>query len=156
MYASAMTLLEREDGESGASYLDLVEYISDNGAQGHIDEDLEQLFRRVLFNVVVGNRDDHLRNHGFIREPSGWRLSPAFDINPNPHKTDHALTLDGENASPSLQAVMATAELYRLTGKDARAVRKDVETAIAGWREEARKLSLPSFEIQQMENVIQA
>lgn len=156
MYASAMTLLEREDGESGASYLDLVEYISDNGAQGHIDEDLEQLFRRVLFNVVVGNRDDHLRNHGFIRESSGWRLSPAFDINPNTHKTDHALTLDGEDASPSLQAVMTTAELYRLTGKDARAVRKDVETAIAGWREEARKLSLPSFEIQQMESVIQA
>jgi serine/threonine-protein kinase HipA len=51
--------------------------------------DLEQLFRRVIFNVAVGNRDDHLRNHGFIRELAGWRLSPAYDMNPNPAKSEH-------------------------------------------------------------------
>ncbi|WP_198399030.1 type II toxin-antitoxin system HipA family toxin [Caballeronia hypogeia] len=156
MYASAMTLLERQDGDTGASYLDLAQYIADNGAQGHVDEDLRQMFRRAVFNVIVGNRDDHLRNHGFIREPSGWRLSPAFDINPNPGKADHALTLDGQNASPDVHSVMATAELYRLTEKEANAVLGKVESAIADWRNEARKLSLPSFEIQQMENIIQA
>ncbi|MDR5757566.1 type II toxin-antitoxin system HipA family toxin [Caballeronia sp. LZ035] len=155
MYASAMTLLERQDGDAGASYLDLVQFISDTGAQGHINEDLEQLFRRLLFNVIVGNRDDHLRNHGFIREPSGWRLSPAFDVNPNPYKADHALTLDGLNATPDVNAVMATAALYRLTDQRAEVVRKQVESAVAGWREEARRLSIPSFEVKQMENVIQ-
>jgi serine/threonine-protein kinase HipA len=156
MYTSAMTLLERKDGDSGASYIDLVQYIADNGAQGQIAGDLEQLFRRVLFNVIVGNRDDHLRNHGFIREVSGWRLSPAFDVNPNLSKSDHALTLDGQDASPNVDTAMATAELYRLSRKNADAIRKDIEAAVKEWRAEARKLSIASFEIQQMENVIQA
>ena len=99
MYASAMTLLEREDGATNAGYLDIAEFIVNHGAQGYIGADLEQLFRRVAFNVLVGNRDDHLRNHGFIREPSGWRLSPAFDMNPNPNKIEHALTIDGSSAT---------------------------------------------------------
>ena len=105
MYASAMTLLERRDGEEGASYLDLALFLQDKGAQGHIDEDLEQLYRRVVFNVMVGNRDDHPRNHGFIREASGWRLAPAFDVNPNLAKSEHSLTFDGKSAVPSLQLV---------------------------------------------------
>lgn len=79
MFASAMTLLERRDGQPGGSYLDLVEFIEDQGAQNCVAADLEQLFRRVVFNVLIGNRDDHLRNHGFIREATGWRLSPAYD-----------------------------------------------------------------------------
>jgi len=82
MFSSAMTLLEYIDGEAGGSYLDLAEFISNQGTQGHVDSDLEQLFRRVLFNIRVGNRDDHLRNHGFIRTATGWRLAPAYDSNP--------------------------------------------------------------------------
>ncbi len=61
----------------------------------------------------MGNRDDHLRNHGFIREPSGWRLSPAFDVNPNLAKVDHSLTFDGKSADPSLKLVKETADFYR-------------------------------------------
>jgi serine/threonine-protein kinase HipA len=156
MYASAMTLLERRDGQDGASYLDLAEFISDHGARGHIDADLEQLFRRVLFNVLVGNRDDHLRNHGFIREPSGWRLSRAFDVNPSLAKAEHALTLDGRNATPSVEAAMATAELYRLTATQAQAVLAQVHKALADWRSEAERNSLARSEVQRMETVIQA
>lgn len=155
MYASAMTLLERRDGEAGASYLDLAEFISDHGAQGHIDEDLEQLFRRVLFNILVGNRDDHLRNHGFVREPSGWRLSPAFDINPNTAKQTHALAIDSHNAEPDVGVAMETAALYRLDSTAARAILTQVREAIEDWRAEARKLQLPAVEIQRMESVIQ-
>ena len=156
MYASAMTLLERQDGEPGASYLDLAEFISDDGAKGHIDEDLAQLFRRMIFNVLVGNRDDHLRNHGFIREPTGWRLSPAFDMNPSLAKADHALTLNGTNAAPSVEAAMGTADLYRLTAQTAEAVLTDVRKALASWREDACKLGLPAVEIRRMESVFQA
>lgn len=155
MYASAMTLLERQDGEAGASYLDLAEFISDHGAQGHIDEDLAQLFRRVLFNVLVGNRDDHLRNHGFIREPSGWRLSPAFDINPNPVKQTHALAIDSKNAEPDIRVAMEQAELYRLNTEAARHILDEVRNAIEDWRSMAQKLHLPSVEVQRMESVIQ-
>lgn len=156
MYASAMTLLERQDGEAGASYLDLAEFISDHGAQGHIDEDLAQLFRRVLFNILVGNRDDHLRNHGFIREPSGWRLSPAFDINPNTAKQTHALAIDSKNAEPDIRVAMEQAELYRLNQEAAKSMLDEVRDAIEDWRTVARKLQLPSVEVQRMESVIQA
>lgn len=156
MYASAMTLLERQDGEAGASYLDLAEFISDHGAKGHIDEDLAQLFRRLLFNILVGNRDDHLRNHGFIREPSGWRLSPAFDINPNTAKQTHALAIDSKNTEPDIRVAMDQARLYRLDQKAAQSMLDEVRNAIADWRTEARKLQLPAVEVQRMESVIPA
>jgi len=99
MFVSATTLLDRSDS-TGSSYLDLAQLIADHGAASTIDADLAQLFRRAVFNVLVGNRDDHLRNHGFIRVPSGWRLAPAYDMNPNPFRADHVLTLDGTTRPP--------------------------------------------------------
>ncbi|MBZ8139690.1 HipA domain protein [Rubrivivax gelatinosus] len=156
MYASAMTLLERRDGDAGASYLDLAEFIMDRGARGHVAEDLAQLFRRLVFNVLVGNRDDHLRNHGFIRTATGWRLAPAFDVNPNPAKAEHALTLDGQSAAPELARVVATAELYRLRAGEAAGIVGKVRSALAGWREAAERHGLGRPEVQRMESVIQA
>jgi serine/threonine-protein kinase HipA len=153
MYASAMTLLEHQDGDSGAGYLDLAEFISDNGAQDHVEGDLAQLFRRVVFNVLVGNRDDHLRNHGFIRVPTGWRLSPAFDMNPSPSNNDHALTLDGHSARPSLDAVLETIDFYRLTAAAAAEIANEVRAAVAAWKNEAGALGMPRAEIQRMESV---
>jgi serine/threonine-protein kinase HipA len=81
-YASAMTLL-RKDHSEGTSYLELAQFLRTHGDGAHAGADLEQLFRRVAFNVAVGNRDDHLRNHGFVLGVAGWRLAPAFDVNPN-------------------------------------------------------------------------
>jgi serine/threonine-protein kinase HipA len=150
MYASAMTMLERRDGEEGASYLELALFLQDKGAQGHIDQDLEQLYRRVVFNVMVGNRDDHARNHGFIREQSGWRLSPAFDVNPNLAKADHSLTFDGKSAAPSLKLVKETADFYRCEDR-AEKIIDEVHTAVHAWRQEAERLGLPSVEIKRME-----
>ena len=155
MYASAMTLLDHEDGAPGAGYLDIAEFISDHGAQGQIDADLAQLFRRVVFNVLVGNRDDHLRNHGFIREPSGWRLAPAFDMNPNLGKAEHALTLDGRGAAPSIPAVLGTASLYRLDTAEAAQVVERITAVVATWRIKAAQQGLPRLEIQRMENAFQ-
>jgi serine/threonine-protein kinase HipA len=156
MFASAMTLLERHDGDGDASYLDLAEFIADQGAAGHIQEDLEQLFRRVAFNVMVGNRDDHLRNHGFIREPSGWRISPAYDMNPNPTRAEHALTLDGATAAPALDPILDTAELYRLDRPGARRLIAEVEQAVSGWKPEARRAGRSRLEITRMESAFRA
>ncbi len=156
MFSSAMTLLEYTDGEAGASYLDLAQFISDQGAQGHVDTDLEQLFRRVLFNIRLGNRDDHLRNHGFIRTDTGWRLAPAYDINPNPHKDVHAISLDGQTQEPDVDAALACAELYRVTGARAQTVLSEVDQALQDWRQEAAAQGLGRAEIATMERVIEA
>lgn len=156
MYASAMTLLERHDGDTGASYLDLVQVVEDHGARGAVADDLQQLFRRAVFNVLVGNRDDHLRNHGFVREPTGWRLSPAFDMNPNPAKTEHALTLDGVSAEPDVQRVLATAEYYRLSKAEAGAIVERVRAVLGQWRALAQQHGLSALEIRRMSAVIQA
>ncbi|MBS1191679.1 MAG: hypothetical protein H6R10_3471 [Rhodocyclaceae bacterium] len=156
MYASAMTLLEREDGDAGASYLDMVEFLETEGATG-LTEDLHQLFRRAVFNLLVGNRDDHLRNHGFIRQPTGWRLSPAFDMNPNRDKHQHALTWDGKTAEPDLAALKATAPFYRLIEpEEAQSIIDEVSRVVSTWRDKARALQLPSIELQVMETVFAA
>ena len=154
MFASAMTLLESVDGV-GASYLDLAEFISDHGAQNQIGPDLEQLFRRVIFNVLIGNRDDHLRNHGFIRERTGWRLAPAFDMNPNPSKAEHALTIDGTTAAPDLDAALETADLYRLGPSPADRVVAQVREVVGAWRAEAESLAIARPEVVRMESVFQ-
>ncbi|MFN0063233.1 MAG: type II toxin-antitoxin system HipA family toxin [Myxococcaceae bacterium] len=152
MFASAMTLLERRDGDSGASYLALAEVIANHGASGHIEEDLAQLFRRVVFNVLVSNRDDHLRNHGFLRTPSGWRLAPAYDMNPNPDKQEHALTLDDASAEPRIDTVLETAELYRLTSTEAEKIVSQVRTVVSRWKAKAKSIGLPRAELQRMES----
>jgi serine/threonine-protein kinase HipA len=146
-------LLDHEDGATGASYLDIAEFISNHGAQGHINADLKQLFRRVIFNVLIGNRDDHLRNHGFIREPSGWRLSPAFDMNPNLSKAEHTLMLDGSSTEPSIPVVLRTAPFYRIDTSEATRIIDQTTEVVATWRTKAAQLGLPGKEIQRMETV---
>ena len=147
MLASAMTLLGRRDGEAGASYLDLAQLLQDRGAPGAIDQDLEQLFRRVAFNVMAGNRDDHLRNHAFLRARGGWRLAPAFDMNPEPGKETHALALDERQTEPALATLEATAPYYRLQARRAHRIVEELREALSGWRRRARALEIPAPEI---------
>ncbi|MDE3022640.1 MAG: type II toxin-antitoxin system HipA family toxin [Pseudomonadota bacterium] len=149
MYASAMTMLERADGDPG-SYLELAEFISNQGAKGSIEIDLVQLFRRVLFNVLVSNRDDHLRNHGFIRVTDGWRLSDAFDMNPNLNKEDHALALDETGSEPDIEVVMTTAEFYRITQAHALDILTEVADAVSIWENVAKELGLSTEERDRM------
>ncbi len=154
MFVSAMTLLERQDGQAGASYVDLAQLISDQGAQNHINADLEQLYRRVVFNVLVGNRDDHLRNHGCLRDKTGWCLAPAFDMNPSLYKQEHALTLDGNVAAPSMKAVRDTAaDFYRLTQAQAAAIEKQVMDVVQEWQNRAERLNMRRLEVQQMAKI---
>lgn len=153
LYASAMTLTGRVDGEGG-SYLDIVEAIELLGDPANIARDLEQLYRRVLFSVLVGNRDDHLRNHGFLRGAGGWRLSPAFDINPNPDRAEHALAIDEANPTPDGGLVAETAPFYRVSAARARAIGEEVRAAVASWPEQARQLGVPRAETELLATVI--
>lgn len=152
-YVSAMTRLARDDSD-GASYLDLVEAIETDGASTQIGAQLEQLFRRVLFNVLIGNRDDHLRNHGFLRQGNGWVLSPAFDVNPNPEKNEHVLTLDGDDGSPDSGLLLATRDFYRLTAARSAQIEQEVRDAVRGWATLAKRIGLRNSEIDLMHDVI--
>ncbi|MDP9198117.1 MAG: type II toxin-antitoxin system HipA family toxin [Pseudomonadota bacterium] len=149
-FVSAMTLLERRDGEGG-SYLEIAEFIQNHGARGAVEADLAQLLRRVLFNVLVGNTDDHLRNHGFLREATGWRLAPAFDLNPNPARRHHALRLDEASDEPDLEAILRTAEFYRVNGRDAQRMLDEVRAATRGWKKRAKAARLSASEIASIE-----
>ncbi|MEZ4223437.1 MAG: HipA domain-containing protein [Polyangiaceae bacterium] len=153
LYMSAMTALQLDDGDS-ASYLDVAQALQDLGDPETLAEDLAELYRRLVFNVLVGNRDDHLRNHGFLRGADGWRLAPAFDLNPNPDKSEHALTLDETTARPSVAAVRATSELYRLSSAGAARIETEVRAAFDDWRHMARQIGIPRHEIERLSAVI--
>ena len=146
-YASAMALL-RKDQSEGTSYLELAEFLHTRGAKDHIAPDLEQLFRRVAFNVAVGNRDDHLRNHGFLLTPTGWRLSPAFDLNPNPERADHVLNLDEADNRPSLATVIATSEWYVPSRDRGVAIVEEVLRETRQWRAAANRLKIARADIE--------
>ena len=154
-YASAMTLLRKEHSE-GTSYLEIAQFLRSQGDGAHVGGDLEQLYRRVAFNVAIGNRDDHLRNHGFILAKNGWRLSPAFDMNPNIDKADHVLNIDDTDNRPKLQTVIATATFYGLNAPRARAIVDEVMQAVMPWREVAASLKLARADILLMEAAFQA
>ena len=153
LYASAATLIGREDGEA-ASYVEIAQAIQDHGDPARIGADLAELYRRVVFNVLVGNRDDHLRNHGFLRGPGGWHLSPAFDVNPNPDKDEHALALDDTSALPSVAAVRRTRDLYRLSSAGASRIEGQVRAAFEDWRDLAATIGIPRREIERLGTLI--
>lgn len=148
-YASAMTMLKQESSDD-ASYLDIAQFIMTRGAAGSIKDDLAQLFRRVVFNVAISNRDDHLRNHGFILLPGGWRLSPAFDLNPNIDKTEHALNLDIGDNRANLDNVIATAQYYELSTDQAAQIAGEVVAVTRQWEDAAKHLAIPRGDIELM------
>jgi serine/threonine-protein kinase HipA len=152
LYASAMTLTSRRDHDPDGSYLEIAQAITQFGDPATINQDLEQLFRRVLFNVTTGNRDDHLRNHGFLGEPRGWRLSPGFDLNPAPNTRQHAIALDATDHTPDLALVMATARTYRVTPVRAHAILDEVRSAVGQWRSVAKENDIRADEIDLMAN----
>ena len=150
-YASAMTMLKKSESE-GSSYLDIAQCLLTIRSNSHVDSDLEQLFRRVAFNVAVGNKDDHLRNHGFVLSASGWQLSPAFDINPNIDKAEHVLNIDDCDNRPSMDTVLTTADMYELTPSKAEQIIEDVIDVVKDWRLVAKKVGVSKAEIELMES----
>lgn len=148
-YASSMTLLRKTQSE-GTSYLELAQFIRSQGDAEHADADLAQLFRRVVFNVAVGNRDDHLRNHGFVLGKNGWRLAPAFDVNPNLDKAEHVLLLDDVDAHPNLLTVLETSPFYGLNEDAARRIMEGVLSVVTRWQDVAHRTGIAGADIDLM------
>jgi serine/threonine-protein kinase HipA len=145
-YMSAMTLLEAHDGDA-RDYAEIAEALSDVSAL--TTEDLRELWRRIMFSVLINNTDDHLRNHGFLREPGGWRLSPAFDINPNPDPGVSRQTGIGGayDWAGAIDSLMTYAKEFRLTLKAAEETLAKVAAAVATWQESAAANGIRASEV---------
>ncbi|MEO6094933.1 MAG: type II toxin-antitoxin system HipA family toxin [Fibrobacteria bacterium] len=150
-FLSAMSMLGAGDGEQ-RSYLEIVDAIRRYG--GAPREDMRGLWRRMVYNILISNTDDHLRNHGFLYPGTdGWRLSPAYDLNPVPTDIKPrilATTIDEEDGTASLDLALKVSGYFELEPDEAKAIAMEVGNAVAGWRIEATALGLPSHEINRM------
>ncbi len=150
-FLSAMSMLGANDSET-RSYLEFVDALRQCGAAPK--EDMRALWRRVVFSILISNTDDHLRNHGFLYAgPDGWRLAPAYDLNPVP--TDikpRVLTtaIDLDDGTASLERAMEVASYFELDAKGGRTIAAEVGQAVATWRGEASRLGLTTTEIDRM------
>ena len=145
-YASAMTMLGLKDGcnaNTGNGYLDIVNYIIKNCC--NVDFNLKELYRRVAFNISIGNSDDHFRNHGFLLTPQGWTLSPAFDINPSLSK-EQSLLINSYTAKSDLNILLDSCEEYMLNHNTAKQIIEEVLKGISKWKLLANKINIPQSE----------
>ena len=150
-FLSAMSMLGATDREP-RSYPDIADALQRYGAAA--PRDLHQLWRRVVFNVLISNTDDHLRNHGFLyQDHRGWRLSPAYDLNPVPADVRPRMlstSIAAYDPTASLDLALGTSEHYRLGLNEARTIAKEVADAVAQWRAVARGLGAARRDIDRM------
>lgn len=150
-FLSAMAMLGARDGDSG-SYPEIVDVISSQGA--HAKRDAHELYRRVAFNVLVSNVDDHLRNHGFLRTSNhGWQLSPAYDLNPVPSDLKARVlstNIDLEEATCSIELLESAAGFFALSLADARSILRNVAEVTSTWCSVARDVGASTAEMDRM------
>jgi serine/threonine-protein kinase HipA len=149
MYVSAATMLGAEGGEPGEhAYTEIVDVLRRHGARAQAD--IEELWRRIAFSILITNVDDHLLNHGFLHVDRGqWRLAPAFDVNPFPERLRELKTWISEEAGPeaSVAALMSVAPYFRIAASRAKHILGDVEAAVARWRDEGSALGMAEAEL---------
>jgi len=153
-FASAMTLLGLTDGsnaQTGNGYLDIVDFILQNCCD--VENNLRQLYRRVAFNIAIGNTDDHFRNHGFLLTPKGWTLSPAYDMNPTSNEYQSLLINSSTNKS-DLNILLGSSEEYMIGKDEATKIIGEVTNAIKGWRRMAVSLGIAKREIELLEQIL--
>lgn len=146
-FASALALLGLTDGDNastGYGYPDIVDFIIRHGS--NVEQNLEELYRRVAFYIIVGNSDDHFRNHSFLLTRKGWELSPAYDINPT-LSDNQSLLINRTTSESDLNILLASAREYMLSTETAQTIIYEVKSAMKSWRNEAQKLGLPQREI---------
>lgn len=153
-FASAMTLTNHTDGDdcsTGVSYLELAEVLINQGA--NTDQDLRELWSRIVFNMLVSNTDDHLRNHGFLLEPGvGWILSPAYDVNPDPHGNGLKLNVSEADNAQDLDLARQVAPLFRIKAAEANKIIENFVRKVGRWREVAGRVGIKASEHDRMEN----
>lgn len=152
-FASAMTLLGYSDGagtEEGVSYLELAEFIIQHGS--NVNNDLKELFKRIVFFICISNTDDHLRNHGFLLNDKGWALSPAYDINPNPDGTGLKLNINLNDNALDVNIALEISDFFRIEKKEAESIIDHIKKVVSSWKQEAKKYGIASSELDYMEN----
>lgn len=150
-FASAMTMTgntEESIKNNKPSYLEIAEFIKFSCASN--EEDLHQLWRRIVFNIAISNTDDHLRNHGFVLTEEGWRLSPAFDINPSIDKNGLALNIDIDSNALDFELAYNVGEYFMLDNKNMDQILSDVKTSVSKWRMVASSIGIPRSEQDRM------
>jgi len=150
-FASAMTMTKNSEDsirDATPSYLEIADFIQRYGS--NIEEDLHQLWRRIVFNIAISNTDDHLRNHGFLLTANGWRLSPAYDINPSVDKNGLALNIDMDNNALDFDLALTVGELFQLKENQMHQIIKEVLIAVKDWRTIATKLGISRAEREEM------
>lgn len=153
-FASAMSLLGLNDGDnatSGHGYLDIVDFIIQNCTD--VDRNLQELYRRVAFNICIGNTDDHFRNHGFLLTAKGWTLSPAYDMNPTLNEYQSLLISSTSNKA-DLSVLLDACEDYMLNRKTAEKIVSEVVEAVKEWREIAIRQGVSKSEIDMFSGVL--
>jgi serine/threonine-protein kinase HipA len=150
-FLSAMSMLGARDHQP-RSYLEIADALRQHGASP--DADIQQLWRRLAFNVLVSNTDDHLRNHGFLYEGgAGWRLAPAYDLNPVPVEIKARIlstSISFDSAEASLKLALEVAEEFGLKPDEAKAVAREVGVAVSQWRPTAKQLGIAEKAISKM------
>ena len=151
-FASAMTTLGKNDGASsddGSSYIDIVDFIKAYGSSPK--DDLIELFKRIIFSMSVSNTDDHLRNHGFILNDKGWKLSPLYDVNPVPYGDVLSLNVDSYDNSISIDLAISSACFYDITKYDAEVYADEILTIVKNnWEQLAKKYGINRDQIEEM------
>jgi len=146
-FASAMTMTGNNEDtirDNPASYLELAEFIQNNGAM--VNDNLEQLWRRIVFNIAISNTDDHLRNHGFILTNQGWILSPAYDLNPSIDKDGLALNIDMDNNALDYDLAKSVGEFFRLDNKRMDKIIQEVLTVVETWQKVSKEIGISNKE----------
>src|SRR5574344_1676760 len=151
-FASAMSLLGLDDGSgagTGNGYLDIVDFIVRNCTD--VQQNLHELYRRIAFNVLFGNTDDHFRNHGFILTPKGWTLSPAYDINPST-QTYQCLLINEDTESSDINVLKDSCESYMLDAAEASDIISHVKDTIRDWQRIATENQIPVRVLEQYDD----
>lgn len=152
-FLSAMSMLNANDNEAG-SYLDLADAIRQYGS--YPEKDLKQLWRRMLFNVLISNTDDHLRNHAFLYDRDrGWHLSPAYDLNPVPLDVKPRILstyIDFHDGTGTIEHVLSVASYFDLDKDEANVIVHDLQHVLSNWKLEAEKFGIKKREIERMDS----
>lgn len=145
-FSSAMTQLGYYDGEhsEGASYLEIAEFLTNNGSQ--TKNDLAQLWRRIIFNIAISNTDDHLRNHGFLLTDKGWKLSPAYDLNPIVGNQGLHLNITDTANALDYNLAFEVIDFFRLSQEEATQIYDEVLLAVKKWQGIANRLGISRSE----------
>ena len=146
-FASSMSLIGLRDGDNaqgGYGYLNIVDFILQSCCD--VEKNLQELYRRVAFNICIGNSDDHFRNHGFLLTPRGWTLSPAYDMNPTLNEYQSLLINESSNKA-DIRTLLESCESYMIKKEVAENIIRQVQAAVAGWEDLAVLLQIPAREV---------